>query len=235
MKAFGPDARARIRYFDAEQQCEAIKLLPNEYFVVGVGTGPLMLTTVLGSCVAACIRDRVTGVGGMNHFMLPGGISAADATMRYGSYAMEVLINETLKAGAVRERLEAKVFGGGAVLSQMTYLAIGDSNSDFIIDYLRAEKIPITAQDLRGTRARRVNFFPADGRAMVRKLGGEPEVELAVGQEVELQSLYARAPRAGRIERLQARPAAAAAAMTERTAPSTASRFERLQPPKSAK
>ena len=206
MKAFGPDALARIHYFDAEQQCNAIKLLPNEYYVVCPGDGRLMLTTVLGSCVAACLHDPTSGVGGMNHFMLPGDMPAVEATMRYGSYAMEVLINEMLKAGAARERLEAKVFGGGAVISQMTYLAIGDSNADFIIDYLRDEKIPITAQDLRGTRARRVNFFPFDGRAMVRKLGTEAEVQQTVGHEVELQKLYEHAPRAGRIERLNPKP-----------------------------
>ncbi|MFT4189906.1 MAG: chemoreceptor glutamine deamidase CheD [Comamonas sp.] len=226
MKAFGPDALARTHYFDADQQCDAVKLLPNEYYVARAGAAPILLTTVLGSCVAACLRDRVSGAGGMNHFMLPGNVSPAEATMRYGSYAMEVLINEILKAGGVRERLEAKVFGGGAVLSQMTHLAIGDSNAEFILDYLRAENIPVLAQDLRGTRARRVNYFPADGRAMVRKLGGEPEVQAAEVQEAELQTFFGRTPRASRIERLQPR---AVTGGVERLQASTG-RIERLRP-----
>lgn len=216
MKAFGPDAIARLRYFDNDQQSHAVKLLPNEYFVVRAREENLMLTTVLGSCVAACLRDPVASVGGMNHFMLPGGLAREEAHMRYGTYAMEVLINEILKAGGVRERLEAKVFGGGAVLGNMTRLAIGDSNADFVIDYLRREQIPIVAQDLRGPRARRVNFFPGTGRAMVRKLGGEPEQAVVVEQETALQSFLDRAPRAGRIERLQP--------------PASGMRVQRLQP-----
>ena len=104
------EARATRHYFDSAFQCQAVKVLPNEYYVTDED---LMISTVLGSCVAACIHDPVTGVGGMNHFMLPEGDmqSPASATMRYGAFAMEVLINELLKAGAVRDRLEAKVFG----------------------------------------------------------------------------------------------------------------------------
>jgi hypothetical protein len=101
------DARATRHYFDSTFNYQAVKVLPNEYYVTG---DDVMITTVLGSCVAACIRDPQTGVGGMNHFMLPEGDSQspASATMRYGAFAMEVLINEVLKAGASRERLQAQ-------------------------------------------------------------------------------------------------------------------------------
>ncbi|MBB2919223.1 MULTISPECIES: chemoreceptor glutamine deamidase CheD [Cupriavidus] len=169
-----PEALATRTYFDREFGKQAIKLLPNEYYVT---REDVVLTTVLGSCVAACIRDEVAGVGGMNHFMLPddeGASGSADRmlspSMRYGSYALEVLINELLKMGARRERLEAKVFGGGAVLANMTTLNIGDRNADFVLRYLKAEEVRVAAQDLRGPHARRVSYFPIGGLALVRRL-----------------------------------------------------------------
>lgn len=163
------EARATRHYFDSAFQSQAVKVLPNEYYVTDED---IMISTVLGSCVAACIHDPVTGVGGMNHFMLPEGDmqSPASATMRYGAFAMEVLINELLKAGAVRDRLEAKVFGGGAVLSAMQQMNIGERNGQFVLNYLRTEGIPVKAQDLGDVHARRINYFPRDGRVMVRKM-----------------------------------------------------------------
>src|SRR5690606_2549340 len=141
------DPRATRHYFDSAFQCPAVKVLPNEYYLAA--GEDILISTVLGSCGAACIRDPHTGVSTMNHFMLPeGDIEApASATMRYGAYAMEVLINELLKAGAARERLEAKVFGGGAVLSAMQQMNIGERNARFVLNYLRLEGIPVLAQD----------------------------------------------------------------------------------------
>ncbi|MGO4154654.1 chemoreceptor glutamine deamidase CheD [Cupriavidus sp. YAF13] len=167
-----PEAIATRSYFDREFGKQAIKLLPNEYYVT---REDVVLTTVLGSCVAACIRDETAGVGGMNHFMLPDddGVGAdrlLSASMRYGCYALEVLVNELLKMGARRERLEAKVFGGGAVLANMTTLNIGDRNAEFVIRYLKTEGIRLAAQDLRGPHARRVSYFPLTGLALVRRL-----------------------------------------------------------------
>ena len=159
------EARATRHYYDSAFQCQAVKVLPNEYYVTDED---LMISTVLGSCVAACIHDPKTGVGGMNHFMLPEGDmqSPASATMRYGAFAMEVLINELLKAGASRDRLEAKVFGGGAVLSAMQQMNIGERNGQFVLNYLKTEGIPVRprtwATFMRGasiTSARR----PGDG------------------------------------------------------------------------
>ena len=166
-----PEAIATRTYFDREFGKQAIKLLPNEYYV---SSEDVVLTTVLGSCVAACIRDEVAGVGGMNHFMLPDDENAGadrmlSPSMRYGCYALEVLINELL-GRARRERLEAKVFGGGAVLANMTTLNIGDRNADFVLRYLKTENIRVAAQDLRGPHARRVSYFPRSGLALVRRL-----------------------------------------------------------------
>ena len=174
--------RATRTYHDSTFNSPAVKLLPNEFYVTG---SDIMLTTVLGSCVSACLRDPLSGVGGMNHFMLPEGndtSSPASASMRYGAYAMEVLINEMLKAGAARERLEAKVFGGGAVLSAMQQTHIGKRNAEFVLQYLAMESIPVRAQDLTGTHARRINFFPSNGKVMVRKMNTHQHGEALIAQ-----------------------------------------------------
>ena len=158
-------------YYDRTFDCEAAKILPGEYYFTGK---EMLIVTVLGSCVAACIRDRVSGVGGMNHFMLPDSGNDADsplsASMRYGAYAMEVLINELLKAGARRENLEAKVFGGGNVLRGFTTINVGERNAQFVRDYLRAENVRITAEDLNDVHPRKVYYFPRTGKVLVKKL-----------------------------------------------------------------
>jgi chemotaxis protein CheD len=110
----------------------------------------------------------------MNHFMLPDGGGDADspvsASMRYGTYAMEVLINDLLKAGARRENLEAKVFGGGNVLRGFIAINVGERNAQFVRDYLRAENIRIVAEDLNDIHPRKVYFFPRTGKVLVKKL-----------------------------------------------------------------
>ncbi len=159
-----PDA-----YFDSGFYCEAIKILPGEFYATD---RDIALVTVLGSCVAACIRDRVSGVGGMNHFMLPRDDNRQpdSRSARYGAYAMEVLINQLLSMGARRAFLEAKVFGGGAVIRDFTTINIGESNATFVTDFLNREKIQVSAEDLMGTEPRKVYFFPRTGRVMVRMI-----------------------------------------------------------------
>jgi chemotaxis protein CheD len=162
------------RFWDREQGCWMVKILPGEYYVTRTGEA---ISTVLGSCVSACVRDPERRLGGMNHFMLP-----VDAMVgpnewleprvglatRYGSYAMESLINDLLKLGATRERLEVKLFGGGRILASMT--DVGGRNIDFIRSYLTLEGYRVTAEDLGGTQPRRVVYFPASGRVRLRKL-----------------------------------------------------------------
>lgn len=157
-------------YFDSNFKSKAVKLLPGEYFVTDKD---LLLVTVLGSCVAACIRDYKSGIGGMNHFMLPdsgekGGLTGNSA--RYGTYAMEILINQLLKAGARRSNLEAKVFGGGNVLDGLATANVGQRNSDFVLNFLATEKIRVVAQDLVDIYPRKVYFFPKTNKVMVKKL-----------------------------------------------------------------
>ena len=158
-------------YYDRTFDCDAAKILPGEFYFT---KKDMLIVTVLGSCVSACIRDRVSGVGGMNHFILPdtGGDvdNPVSASMRYGTYAMEVLINELLKAGAKRENLEAKVFGGGNVLRGFTAINVGERNARFVLDYLKAERMRVTAEDLNDIFPRKVYFFPHTGRVRVKKL-----------------------------------------------------------------
>lgn len=160
---------AETRYYDRHFGTEAAKILPGEYFVTD---GGVMLVTVLGSCVAACIRDVDQGIGGMNHFMLPddGGRDAVGSSARYGTYAMEVLINHLLKLGARKNRLEAKVFGGGAVMEKLVTTNVGVRNAEFVLRYLKTEKIPVVAKDLLDAYPRKIYYFADSGRVLVKKL-----------------------------------------------------------------
>lgn len=158
-------------YFDSGFDIEAAKILPGEYYVT---KRDMVLVTVLGSCVAACIRDRVSGIGGMNHFMLPdNNRDSSDPTStstRYGSYAMEMMINQLLKIGARRANLEAKVFGGGSVLKGIVSANVGERNAKFALDYLHNEDIAVSGQDLLDSYPRKVYFFPSSGRVLVKKI-----------------------------------------------------------------
>lgn len=147
---------------------QVIKIISGEWYV---STRPgEMLDTILGSCVAACIRDPYARIGGMNHFLLPGEGNATGMSdgARYGVFAMESLINGILKAGGRKERLEVKVFGGGNVTSNSA--RIGSKNAAFIRDYLAREGLPICSQNLEGHLPRRVNYFPDTGRVRMRML-----------------------------------------------------------------
>lgn len=144
--------------------------------VVNVHAGDCFITdkdnevaaTVLGSCIAACIRDPVAKVGGMNHFLLPTTTGAQGDSARFGAFAMEQLINEILKRGGRRERLEAKLFGGGNVIESSAL--IGDKNAAFAIEYLELEGIRLVGRDVGDKWPRKVRYYPVSGRAMMRKL-----------------------------------------------------------------
>ncbi len=158
---------ASFFFFDPHFSNNAVKILPGEYFV---HREDLLITTTLGSCIAACLWDRNARVGGMNHFMLPDGVGAGADGGRYGSFAMELLINELMKQGASRNALEAKVFGGGQVISGMNSLNVGERNTQFVLDYLKTERIPVVSKDVLDIYPRKVCFLPASGKAMVKRL-----------------------------------------------------------------
>jgi chemotaxis protein CheD len=179
-----PEQSSPNLYYDRTFDTEASKILPGEYYVT---RRDMVLVTVLGSCVAACIRDKTNGVGGMNHFMLPESthenVGWLSASARYGAYAMEVMINQMLKQGAKREHLEAKVFGGGAVIKHMSSMNVGDHNAKFALEYLRKEHIPIVAEDLLGAYPRKVYFFPHTGKVLVKKLRSLPNDTVIVREQ----------------------------------------------------
>jgi chemotaxis protein CheD len=161
---------ASFFFYDAHFKNDAVKILPGEYFVYHED---ILIMTTLGSCIAACLWDRNARVGGMNHFMLPEGSNSPGTNNdsgRYGSYAMELLINEMMKRGASRGAMEAKVFGGGQVISGMSTMNVGERNTQFVIDYLKTERIPILSKDVLDVYPRKVCFLPASGKAMVKRL-----------------------------------------------------------------
>lgn len=178
-------------YFDRTFDCNAAKISPGEYYFTDKD---MVIVTVLGSCVSACIRDSVTGIGGMNHFMLPDGASAdkdspVSESMRYGTYAMEVLINQLLKNGARRENLEAKIFGGGNVLKSFTTMNVGDRNASFVRKFLKEERIRITGEDLLDIYPRKVYYFPKTGKVLVKKLKNMHNDTLAKREEAYASKL----------------------------------------------
>jgi len=193
-----PDCFATNLYFDRVHNTDAAKVLPGEFFATGTD---MLLVTVLGSCVAACIRDPELGIGGMNHFMLPEADSAGPASnaARYGSYAMEMLINQLIKLGAVRSRLEAKVFGGGSVIAGMTQVNVGERNAKFVLQFLRTEGIRVAARDLNDIYPRKVYYFPASGRVLVKKLLNTHN-QTIVERETTYRTRLVSAPAGGDIE-----------------------------------
>lgn len=169
-------ALATHLYFDRKHETEAARVLPGEYYATAKN---MLLVTVLGSCVTACIRDRQNGIGGMNHFMLPDGRidenDPSSISARYGIYAMEILINHIIKIGARRANLEAKVFGGGNVMPGLIEANVGERNAEFVLGFLETENIPIVARDLVDIYPRKVHYFPSTGKVLVKKLRDLPD------------------------------------------------------------
>ena len=162
-------AMASNVYYDRVHDIQAAKILPGEYYAT---TQQMLLVTVLGSCVAACIRDKTNGIGGMNHFMLPGSQREAAAAKggRYGVDAMAMLLASLQQLGAERKNLEAHVFGGAAIIASMAETNVGVRNAKFVLDFLHAEKIAVVSQDLLDTCPRKVYFFPNTGKTLVKKI-----------------------------------------------------------------
>lgn len=155
------------RYHDQVNNCTSAKLLPGEFYVTDKNE---MITTVLGSCVSACLYDPITQCGGMNHFMLPGenGTQGTASSARYGLFAMESLINELLKMGVKKKNLVAKLFGGGQIIQNMT--DVGRNNIHFARKFIFSEGIKLASSDLGLIYPRKVNFFPFTGKAFVKRL-----------------------------------------------------------------
>lgn len=191
------------RYWDSSNNIYAAKLLPGEFYVSMSGE---LITTVVGSCISACIRDMVTGIGGMNHFMLPAEASPIDkswnntpvnAQTRYGNIAMERLINIILAGGGRRHNLEIKLFGGGRVLKIDT--DIGARNIDFVRRYLNTEGLAIAAEDVGGNKPRKIQYFPKTGRARVKILNSRHNDTLSRRESSYIDTIN-NTPVGGRID-----------------------------------
>lgn len=185
---------ASFFYADHHFQYDAVKVLPGEYFVSG---DDVLIMTVLGSCIAACVWDGKARIGGMNHFMLPEG---EDGSGRYGSYAMELLLNEMIKMGARRETMQAKVFGGGAVMAGFTTMNVGERNTKFVLDYLATERIPVVSQDVLDIHPRKVCFFPVTGKALVKRLAHAHPEALAVEERKGNAATVAKSTSGGSVD-----------------------------------
>lgn len=168
MESGVPGNGGRELYYDSYFGLHAVKIGPGELYA---SRRNILIVTVLGSCVSACLRDPAARVGGMNHFMLPehsGNNTLLSEPARYGAHAMEMLINNLLSMGARRDRLEAKVFGAGRVLTGMS--DVGARNAQFALDYLERERIPVKARDVGGENARKVYLFVETGRVLVKEI-----------------------------------------------------------------
>jgi chemotaxis protein CheD len=191
------------RYWDRSLNISTAKILPGEFYVTA---NDELITTVLGSCVSACIRDSVFGIGGMNHFMLPHDNKASGTwaseqgaaySARFGNHAMEQLINEILKNGGMRKNLEVKLFGGGRVLAQMT--DVGMKNISFVRHYIEEEGLKLLAEDLGDIYPRKVVYFPLSGKVRVKKLRAMHTNTIAEREQSYMHTIEEK-PETGEIE-----------------------------------
>lgn len=191
------------RYWDREREIVAAKILPGEYYVTHQNE---LITTVLGSCVSACIRDRESGIGGMNHFMLPqtnsgkfnkGNEAIVGIATRYGNYAMEHLINTILSNGGKRKNLEVKVFGGGKIIPALT--DVGMKNIEFVLSYLDQEGLKLLSQDLGDIYPRKVVYFPKTGKVAMKKIQ-DLHNDTIIQRERQYINTLKSAPVAGDVE-----------------------------------
>lgn len=183
------------RRWESEQKLCASKILPGEYYVTRHNE---IITTVLGSCVAACIRDPVSGVGGMNHFTFPGNATknhdqwggGEGLAIGYGIAVMEALIDRILKQGSQKDRLQVKLFGASNLLTKDDDNT-AERNVQFVKQFLEAEGLALVAEDLGGTHPRKINFFPKTGYVMVRRLRSLQNRAIA-DQEKRYESVLAK-------------------------------------------
>ncbi len=179
-------------YYDKQLQYETAKILPGEYYVTAARE---CVVTVLGSCVSACVRDKVFGIGGMNHFMLPvthsetpkWGNSTVGVATRYGDYAMEHLMNDIVKHGGNKRNFEVKLFGGGLINAGQA--DIGGKNIRFVRQFLKDEGLSIVAEDLGGTYPRKVYYFPQTGKVLMKRIASLHNNTIKEREQKYLQSL----------------------------------------------
>jgi chemotaxis protein CheD len=176
----------RRSFQDTQSGATLVSVAPGDHYVTD-NPGEVVVT-LLGSCVAACARDTITGIGGLNHFLLPTSdthdlAQGADEAMRFGDYAMEMLLNSIYRRGGARGRIEFKIFGGARVLGGASMLRIGEQNITFVESFLKTEGFPIVARSVGGTAPRRLRFHPATGRAWVQELDKKSAISVSTEEE----------------------------------------------------
>ena len=175
-------------YLDRNFQLPAAKIGPGEVYAT---QRDMVIVTVLGSCVSACLRDPHSRIGGMNHFMLPHRAGHTEGPLsesaRYGAYAMEVLVNHLLSLGARRDRIQAKIFGAGRIVPGMS--DVGARNATFALEYLERENIPVMASDLGREEASKVYFFPRSGRVLLKRLRKLPNDTVLIREKLYAERL----------------------------------------------
>ena len=174
--------QSNASYFDSKINAQVIRIQVGEIAITNKEGEAI--STILGSCVAACIRDPVLKLGGMNHFMLPGEdlSTPIGEAIRYGTHAMEMLVNGLLKLGAQRNRFEIKLFGGGNVASQS--LRIGNKNIEFVRKFVQKEGFNVVGEDLGGDHGRCINYFPVTGKVLRKFLGQREEKEIIQTEKI---------------------------------------------------
>jgi chemotaxis protein CheD len=178
--------------FDPRLNREILEIYPGEFHA---SRNPCVISTVLGSCVSVALHDSADGVGGMNHFMLPGRLGQEKIYVsnagKYGMFAMELLINEMIKMGAKKKAMIAKVFGGGKVLKSLLGASggVADSNVTFAMEFLSEEGIPVSSSDVGGTLGRKILFFTEDSRVLLKRLSYIQDIPLVLDEDKYLTRL----------------------------------------------
>jgi chemotaxis protein CheD len=181
-----------LHHWNPTRQSHVAHILPGQFYV---SKEPILITTIVGSCVTVCIFDKKRKIGGMNHFMLPINNDPEKNNIptrhqeaaRYGNIAMHSLLHSIIKHGGKKENLELKVFGGGKILNTMP--DIGLQNINFILEYIQTDGLNLVNQDVGGMLPRRIIFSPLSGRAQVRKLRGHHDQRIATREERYLQNI----------------------------------------------
>ena len=180
----------RQAYYDVQFDAYVVKILPGDHYVTTAADE--VLATVLGSCISACIYDPKTKKGGMNHFMLPKSASGTwgghSAGMRFGNFAMDVLLNDILTVGRKRTDLDVKIFGGGNIMGDV--MGVGQKNIDFIKDYIKEESLNITQKSLGERFARRLFYFPLTGKVIEKKVPVESDKQEIIKEEKRYEKTF---------------------------------------------
>jgi chemotaxis protein CheD len=163
---------------------------------------PVVIETLLGSCVAVCLYDPVSRIGGLNHILLPGraDLEHFDTATRYGINAMELLLNRIMKLGGIRHHFVAKVFGGAHVLPAIApENGMGSKNAEFVLEFLRMETIEVVSQDIGGRDTRRIYFHTDTGDVFLKRIASRHQPTISLEERRLLEVVRRKARKSGEV------------------------------------